>query len=319
MAAGQGFKTFVTGEVLTAGDVNGYLMQGINVFATTTARDAAITAPAEGQFAFTKDTNGLWYYDGAAWVASGATGDIEGVTAGIGISGGGTSGTVTVTNSMATAIDAKGDLVAGTGADAFSRLAVGANNTVLTADSAQATGLKWATPTTAAKSYALLNAGGTALTAAATITVSGLSGYDNLVVVVTDASSASASSTLRLRFNTDTGANYVVAGPNLVWTATYAPGNFSRFGALTYTSIEIGQTATNASSDLSGALLMFGSNSTGGKAFASSFGSSDGGGNSNAANTLNGLYMGTSVISSVSIISGTGNFDAGRIYIYGAA
>jgi hypothetical protein len=151
MAAGQGFKTFVTGEVLTAGDVNGYLMQGINVFTNATARDAAITAPAEGQFAFTKDNNSLWYYDGAAWVASGAAGDIEGVTAGIGISGGGTSGTVTVTNSMATAIDAKGDLVPGTGADTFSRLAVGANDTVLTADSSTATGLKWAAA--AAPSY----------------------------------------------------------------------------------------------------------------------------------------------------------------------
>ena len=79
------------------------------------------------------------------WVAN-DTGDITGVTAGTGITGGGTSGTVTVTNSMATAIDAKGDLIGGTGADAFSRLAVGANNTVLTADSAEATGLKWATP-----------------------------------------------------------------------------------------------------------------------------------------------------------------------------
>lgn len=145
MAAGQGFKTFTTGEVLTAGDVNGYLMQGVLVFASTAARDAAITSPQEGQFAFTKDTNSLFYYDGAAWVASGATGDIEGVTAGVGISGGGTSGTVTITNSMATAIDAKGDLVAGTGADTFAKLTVGANNTVLTADSAEATGLKWAT------------------------------------------------------------------------------------------------------------------------------------------------------------------------------
>jgi hypothetical protein len=144
MAAGQGFKTFTTGEVLTAGDVNGYLMQGINVFTNATARDAAITAPAEGQFAFTKDNNSLWYYDGAAWVASGATGDIEGVTAGIGISGGGTSGTVTVTNSMATAIDAKGDLVAGTAADTFARVAVGTNGQVLTADSTAATGLAWA-------------------------------------------------------------------------------------------------------------------------------------------------------------------------------
>ena len=143
MAAGQGFKTFTTGEVLTAGDVNGYLMQGVLVFASAAARDAAITSPQEGQFAFTKDTNGLWYYDGAAWVASGATGDIEGVTAGIGISGGGTSGTVTITNSMATAIDAKGDLVAGTGADTFAKLTVGANGTTLVADSSEATGLKY--------------------------------------------------------------------------------------------------------------------------------------------------------------------------------
>ena len=80
-----------------------------------------------------------------AWT-TGVAGDIEGVTAGVGISGGGTSGTVTVTNSMATAIDAKGDLIAGTAADTFSRLAIGTNNQVLTADSTEATGMKWATP-----------------------------------------------------------------------------------------------------------------------------------------------------------------------------
>jgi len=44
----------------------------------------------------------------------------------------------------ATIVDAKGDLIAATAADAVSRLAVGANNTVLTADSTTATGLKWA-------------------------------------------------------------------------------------------------------------------------------------------------------------------------------
>jgi hypothetical protein len=146
MAAGLGFKTFTTGEVLTSADVNGYLMQGILVFATEAARNSAITSPQEGQFAFTKDTNSLWYYTGSAWVASGATGDIEGVTAGTGISGGGTSGTVTITNSMATEIDAKGDLVVGTGADTFARLAVGTNGHTLVADSAEATGLKWAAP-----------------------------------------------------------------------------------------------------------------------------------------------------------------------------
>jgi hypothetical protein len=42
-----------------------------------------------------------------------------------------------------TIVDAKGDIIAATAADTVSRLAVGANNTVLTADSAEATGLKW--------------------------------------------------------------------------------------------------------------------------------------------------------------------------------
>jgi len=96
MAAGLGFKTFNTGDVLTASEVNGYLMQGILVFASEAARNSAITSPEEGQFAYTKDNNSLWYYTGSAWAASGATGDIEGVTAGAGLSGGGTSGTVTL-------------------------------------------------------------------------------------------------------------------------------------------------------------------------------------------------------------------------------
>jgi hypothetical protein len=124
-------------------------MQGVLVFASSAARAAAITSPQEGQYSYLKDTDSTEYYDGAAWIAA-PIGDITGVTAGVGISGGGTSGTVTVTNSMATAIDAKGDLIGGTGADTFSRLAVGANDTVLTADSTAATGLKWATPSSAA-------------------------------------------------------------------------------------------------------------------------------------------------------------------------
>ena len=157
MAAGLGFKTFTTGEVLTAADTNGYLMQGINVFSSTAARDAAITSPQEGQFAFTKDTNGLWYYDGAAWVASGATGDIEGVTAGVGITGGGTSGTVTITNDMATTITAAGDIVVGTGSGTYDNLPIGTTAQVLTADTTVSPyKVKWSTPAASASGLTLI-------------------------------------------------------------------------------------------------------------------------------------------------------------------
>ncbi len=64
-----GFKTFVVGEKLTASDVNSYLMeQSIPVFATTTARDAAITAPTEGQFCYSTADDCFFVYNGS-WIA----------------------------------------------------------------------------------------------------------------------------------------------------------------------------------------------------------------------------------------------------------
>jgi hypothetical protein len=75
MAAGSGFKTFATGDVLTAADTNGYLMQGVWVFADAAARTAAVTSPQEGNMSYLKDTNSTEYYSGSAWVAvAGAAG-----------------------------------------------------------------------------------------------------------------------------------------------------------------------------------------------------------------------------------------------------
>ena len=74
--AGAGAKLFNSGDVLTAAQVNTYLMdQTIMTFASTTARDAAFGGAgeptlAEGMFAYTSDTNTLWLYTGSTdgWV-----------------------------------------------------------------------------------------------------------------------------------------------------------------------------------------------------------------------------------------------------------
>lgn len=66
--AGAGFKLFQNGDVLLASEVNTYMMeQQIMVFAGTAAREAAITSPSEGMFAFLKDTDTLTYYDSTQW------------------------------------------------------------------------------------------------------------------------------------------------------------------------------------------------------------------------------------------------------------
>jgi hypothetical protein len=126
MAAGLGFKDFATGEVLTAADVDGYLMQGVWVFASATARDAAVTSPQEGNFAYLKDTNVTTYYTGSAWANLDTTG---------------------MTNPMTTT----GDTIYSSSGSTPARLGIGSTGQVMTV----AAGVpSWATPASASTQVA---------------------------------------------------------------------------------------------------------------------------------------------------------------------
>ena len=179
MAAGLGFKDFTTGEVLTAADVDGYLMQGVWVFASAAARDAAVTSPQEGNFAYLKDTNVTTYYTGSAWANLDTTG---------------------MTNPMTTT----GDTIYSSSGSTPARLGIGSTGQVLTVAGGVPT---WAS----ASSGAFIKISTTALSGSSgSISNCFSSTYDNYIVVFSDI--VNASGTGDFAFYMRTGSTNTTSG-----------------------------------------------------------------------------------------------------------
>jgi hypothetical protein len=131
---------------------------------------------------------------------------------------------------MATAIDAKGDLIAGTAADTFDRLAVGTNGQTLVADSTASTGLKWATPASSA-SYTLIAE--TTASAVSSISYTSIPGtYTHLFLVWDGLLHSTTGSEFAPTLNNDTGANY----KNRAWGFN----NTTAFNSVSGTDTSIG-------------------------------------------------------------------------------
>ena len=178
-----GYKLFSTGEVLTAANVNNYLMkQTVMVFASAAARTTALSGVlAEGMISYRTDSHVLEVYNGTVWEAPD------------------------------TQLTTKGDLaVFSTVPD---RLGVGSNTQVLTADSTTATGLKWATP---AAGYSAPTIGSTSIGSGATVTtIAGLTLTSPTISTITNTGTVTlptATDTLVARTTTDTLTNKTLAG-----------------------------------------------------------------------------------------------------------
>jgi hypothetical protein len=116
--AGAGFKIFSAGEVLLASEVNTFLMQqAVMVFGSSAVRATAIPSPTQGMIAYLTDTDAVEKYTGSDWEAI-AEGDITDVIAGTALTGGGSSGSVTLNVTLdgypqAYPISASGSVAAG--------------------------------------------------------------------------------------------------------------------------------------------------------------------------------------------------------------
>jgi hypothetical protein len=211
---------------------------------------------------------------------------------------------------------AKGNLVVGSATNDAAVLAVGANGTILTADSAEATGVKWAAAAGSTTTLSLITSG--TLTSGTSITLSSLSNYDTLQLVVNDVD-PSASSGLRVKLNNNGGSLYrytyfsilgsgtaasvVVGGQSLATTLS-----LSAYENLNPTTVSNGFTFTFENCKAAGFTNWFGT----------AYVIDASGSTSDRGENQSGIFIDASTISSLVLtLEGVNTFQAGNYFLYG--
>ena len=197
-----------------------------------------------------------------------------------------------------TIVDAKGDIIAATAADTVARLGVGANDTVLTADSSTATGLKWATPA----SGGITQIATITASASTSITFSSIpSTYRNLYVIFENVIPSGNGDNIQMRFNGVTSASY---------RGTTAYGNGSDL-SINETAIQVAPPIRSSSAFGMGYIFIPNYKSTSAAKIMDSYSfvrSSIGAANTNSYRN-HGVFNDTSAISSITFIPQGTNFS----------
>jgi hypothetical protein len=211
-----------------------------------------------------------------------------------------------------TIVDAKGDIIAATAADTPARLAVGANDTVLTADSAEATGLKWAA---VASGDVWTQVGSVATSAgASTYTISGISGKDKLFVLWTGSLTGN-SAEVGVRINGEASGYITMGGYVTGLSAWTSQGVTAIFGS--QDRIVLAKSTSNEGGTVVVQCLITGCNSATGKKMFQGSGSSTPNGNNNGQQfySIGGYKTLAATVTSVSINT-PDSFDAGTLEVY---
>jgi hypothetical protein len=219
---------------------------------------------------------------------------------------------MTKSRSNATAPNAKGTLVVGTGTDASTTLAVASTaGWLLSVDSAETTGLKWAAP---AASGGMTSIASGSLSGSTTTIDNFSSSYNNLMLFVRDYSSNDDTGDLQIRFNNDTTSNYHLSVYQQVETNTsYQDGQSTN--TYYFTASGSPKAADNNNSLV---LTVYDYATSGIRRNAEFWNSTVAGGGSNSYMFKAECgYQGTSAITRIDLLLDAGSFDGGTYVLYG--
>jgi hypothetical protein len=195
-------------------------------------------------------------------------------------------------------------------ANTNTRLGIGSTGQVLTVASGVPS---WATPAAGGGTlnWSAVNSGGTNLTGAATITVSGITSANHLLITWLDASmDGGAPADFEVNINADTGTNYFYGGTYQV----SGTSDYNGSGASGTTRFRIGR-LQNSTAVGYGYCLITGGATSGVKALNGGMGADQSSFNS----VCGGWWNNSATITSVSVKTTTGNFDGGKIYVFKSA
>ena len=212
-------------------------------------------------------------------------------------------------NTKPKVVDAKGDLVVGTGSDAASRLAVASTaGYLLAVDSGETTGLKWAAPSSGGMT--LLST--TALTGSS-VTISSINqSYKHLFVVVKDIY-LNGIDDIGIRYNGDSGSNYSETMiRNIGNTLTGVNTASSNYWRLT-----VGSTNTDWDNKSAASFWVLRYTDTSNIESVSSGKGFEG--TNKAFYVTESRYNASAAITSLTIRCTSQSFSAGTIYIYGVS